>query len=64
MLKFVPLVVRNALRNRTRTLLTVGVVMLGTALLFAFLSVERSVDRTIEKTGSGGHVMVQEEFRR
>ena len=55
---------RNALRNRTRTLLTVGVVMLGTALLFAFLSVQQSVDGTIEKTGAGGHVVVQEQFRR
>jgi hypothetical protein len=64
MLKYVPMVLRNARRNRTRTLLTVGVVMLGTGLLFAFLSVERSVNRTIEKTGAGGHVMVQEAFRR
>ena len=64
MFKFLPLVFRNAVRNRTRTLLTVAVVMLGTGLLFAFLSVERSVERTIEKTGAGGHVMVQEEFRR
>ena len=63
-LKYVPMVVRNALRNRTRTVLTVAVVMLGTGLLFAFLAVERSVDRTIEKTGSGGHVIVQEEYRR
>jgi hypothetical protein len=62
--KFIPMVLRNARRNRARTLMTVGVVMLGTALLFAFLSVERSVDRTIEKTGAGGLVMVQEEFRR
>ncbi|MCU0722928.1 MAG: hypothetical protein MUC63_04830 [Planctomycetes bacterium] len=64
MLKFLPMVVRNALRNRARTVLTVGIVMLGTALLFGFLAVERSIDRTIEKTASVGHVVVQEQFRR
>jgi hypothetical protein len=64
MLKFLPMVLRNALRNRSRTVLTVGIVMLGTALLFGFLAVELSIDRTIDKTASVGRVVVQEQFRR
>lgn len=64
MFKYLPLVLRNARRNQARTLLTIAVVMLGTGLLFAFLSVERSIDQTVEKTGAAGHVVVQEQFRR
>lgn len=64
MIKFLPMVLKNVARNRTRTLLTVGVTLLGTALLFSFLSVERSLQSTLEKTGEGGHVVVQEEYRR
>jgi hypothetical protein len=64
MLKFLPMVARNALRNRARTILTVAIVVLGTTLLFSFLAMERSIDRTMEKTASVGHVVVQEQFRR
>ena len=64
MLRYVPMVLRNAMRNRSRTILTLSVVMLGCGLLFAFLSVEQSLDAVVEKTGSSGHVVVQEQFRR
>jgi hypothetical protein len=57
------MVLRNTLRNRSRTILTVGIVMLGMALLFSFLSVERSIDRTMGKTAAVGRLVVQEQFR-
>ena len=63
MFRFLPYIFRSILRNRGRALLTVAVVMIGTTIIFSFLSLESSMNSTIEKTGSDTNVIVQQANR-
>ena len=63
MLRFAPVLLRSILRNRARAMLTVAVVMVGTAIIFSFVSLETSMIDTIEKTGSDMNVIVQQANR-
>ena len=63
MFKFIPYVLRSMARNRGRAILTIAVVMIGTGIVFSFLSVENSLYATIEKTGSDTVVIVQQANR-
>ena len=63
MFRFLPYIFRSILRNRGRALLTVAVVMIGTTIIFSFISLETSMNNTIEKTGSDTNVIVQQANR-
>ena len=60
MFKFAPYVLRSILRNRSRAILTVAVVTLGTTIIFSFLTLETSLQRTVDKTGSDTNLIVQQ----
>lgn len=60
MVPYLVYVLRSILRNRGRAALTMGVVAVGTVIVFSFLSLEASLWATIEGSGSDTNLIVQQ----
>ena len=60
MLDFLPYLVRSALRNKVRTILTLLGVMVAVGVFSLLASLESSMNRTIDQTAQSSLLIVQE----